>query len=269
MLIYRAGSWWSAGGTSLAAPILTSLYALAGNHTAPMSAYQDPAGLVDVTSGTSGSCTPSVLCDAGRGWDGPTGLGTPAGLGALVADGYVVGTSVRLSGGTGYPARLRAKLIDDRTGAGISGARLELQRRLGSGAYVTLRKATTAADGTVSFTDRPTAMATYRVLYGGTVDRSPAVSDTVWTGRLPLRFTTRASGTRLSTTVRAPWGAQVTAVTIELQEREGRRGVSKRVVRTNARGVASVTVARAGTYRWTYAGGGSWRSGHAAAVRVR
>ncbi|HEX6492937.1 MAG TPA: peptidase S8, partial [Candidatus Dormibacteraeota bacterium] len=39
--------------------------------------------LNDVTSGSNGSCSPSVLCTAGTGWDGPTGLGTPNGIGAF------------------------------------------------------------------------------------------------------------------------------------------------------------------------------------------
>jgi hypothetical protein len=32
-----------------------------------------------VTSGSNGSCSPSYLCTAGPGYDGPTGLGTPNG----------------------------------------------------------------------------------------------------------------------------------------------------------------------------------------------
>ena len=38
----------------------------------------------DVTSGKNGRCNrTAVLCTAGIGWDGPTGLGTPNGTGAF------------------------------------------------------------------------------------------------------------------------------------------------------------------------------------------
>ena len=36
----------------------------------------------DVTSGTNGTCSPTVLCTAGIGWDGPTGRGSIAGSSA-------------------------------------------------------------------------------------------------------------------------------------------------------------------------------------------
>jgi len=36
-----------------------------------------------VTSGSNGSCGGSNLCTAGRGWDGPTGNGTPNGSGGF------------------------------------------------------------------------------------------------------------------------------------------------------------------------------------------
>ena len=34
-------------------------------------------------SGSNGTCSPAVLCTAGAGWDGPTGLGTPNGTAAF------------------------------------------------------------------------------------------------------------------------------------------------------------------------------------------
>jgi hypothetical protein len=70
------------GGTSAAAPMIASLYALAQNPTSSGQLasypYRAPAGaLHDVTSGSNGSCSPSYLCTAGTGYDGPTGVGTP------------------------------------------------------------------------------------------------------------------------------------------------------------------------------------------------
>jgi subtilase family serine protease len=70
--------WAQVGGTSLAAPIVASVYALTSARRTAASAYATPAALNDVTSGSNGSCG-SYLCTARRGYDGPTGLGTPRG----------------------------------------------------------------------------------------------------------------------------------------------------------------------------------------------
>jgi subtilase family serine protease len=83
---YRGSSGWMVfGGTSAAAPIVGAIYALAGNSVSyPASAlYGSTAGLFDVTSGSNGSCGGSYLCTGGVGYDGPTGNGTPDGLGAF------------------------------------------------------------------------------------------------------------------------------------------------------------------------------------------
>jgi hypothetical protein len=44
--------------------------------------YANTSSLNDVTSGSNGSCG-TYLCKAGSGYDGPTGLGTPNGIGAF------------------------------------------------------------------------------------------------------------------------------------------------------------------------------------------
>ena len=75
--------WAKIGGTSLSAPIVAAAYALAGNRRTASYAYRHPGALYDVTSGANGSCGGSYLCTAKQGYDGPTGLGTPHGLGAL------------------------------------------------------------------------------------------------------------------------------------------------------------------------------------------
>jgi hypothetical protein len=41
------------------------------------------SALNDITTGTNGQCRTTVWCRAGRGWDGPTGLGTPKGTPAF------------------------------------------------------------------------------------------------------------------------------------------------------------------------------------------
>jgi hypothetical protein len=91
---YQESSKWVAeGGTALAAAIVTAAYALAGPPAArsyPASyPYQHARDLNDVTSGSNGGCVfqPAYLCTAGKGFDGPTGLGTPDGTGAFTAAG--------------------------------------------------------------------------------------------------------------------------------------------------------------------------------------
>jgi subtilase family serine protease len=81
-------NWYVFGGTSVAAPIIASVYALAGNASSVSYGsypYGHTASLFDVTSGSNGSCGyySRYLCKAGSGYDGPTGLGTPNGTGAF------------------------------------------------------------------------------------------------------------------------------------------------------------------------------------------
>jgi hypothetical protein len=111
--------WSTIGGTSLSSPIIAAMFALAGGaHGVAYPAltlygHRGSRSLYDVTSGGNGYCggegaaacgnpnaghqvldcdypatgsAPSVgvrACDALRGYDGPTGLGTPNGLGAF------------------------------------------------------------------------------------------------------------------------------------------------------------------------------------------
>jgi subtilase family serine protease len=76
-----AKGWQAFGGTSAAAPIIASVYAMSGNTAGYPASYTwaHPAGLNDVTSGSNGTCKTSILCRSTAGWDGPTGLGTPKG----------------------------------------------------------------------------------------------------------------------------------------------------------------------------------------------
>jgi subtilase family protein len=105
--------WSAIGGTSVASPIIASLFALAGG--AQGVAYpaqllyenlqQNPLSLHDVTVGSNGeclrrfhkssgasgctseeqarSCAAQLICLAGSGYDGPSGVGTPNGLAAF------------------------------------------------------------------------------------------------------------------------------------------------------------------------------------------
>ena len=83
---YGVSGWLVFGGTSVASPIVASVYALAGNAASVIESsypYSHISSLNDVTSGNNGTCSPAYLCTAETGYDGPTGLGTPNGTGAF------------------------------------------------------------------------------------------------------------------------------------------------------------------------------------------
>ncbi len=104
--------WCTIGGTSLATPLIASVFALAGGangveypaKTLYENALKSPGSLHDVTVGSNGecaepfledglsACTPAeeavscaskAICLAGTGYDGPTGVGTPDGIAAF------------------------------------------------------------------------------------------------------------------------------------------------------------------------------------------
>jgi len=78
--------WFRVGGTSLAAPIIAAVYALAGNGGSTIDAsypYAHSSSLFDVTSGTNGKCSVAYLCTGGTDYDGPTGNGAPMGVNAF------------------------------------------------------------------------------------------------------------------------------------------------------------------------------------------
>jgi hypothetical protein len=107
------GGWLQVGGTSLSSPLTAAMFALAGTPqpgTYPVSyPYHDPSqakNLFDVTTGSNGTCG-NLLCQAGPGWDGPTGLGTPDGVAALTS---------------GPQGVISGRVTDASTGKPISGA---------------------------------------------------------------------------------------------------------------------------------------------------
>jgi hypothetical protein len=106
--------WAAIGGTSVASPIIAAAFALAGGsqgvaYPAQLlyeNLQQDPASLHDVVAGSNGkclkkfkrnaglsgctseeeatrSCASQLVCLAGSGYDGPSGVGTPNGLAAF------------------------------------------------------------------------------------------------------------------------------------------------------------------------------------------
>jgi len=107
--------WGVIGGTSVSSPIIASVFALAGGaqdvaypaKTLYENEVRAPGSLHDVTSGSNGeclrpfnrttgasgcslseqaqSCAAAGICLAGPGYDGPSGVGTPDGIGAFQA----------------------------------------------------------------------------------------------------------------------------------------------------------------------------------------
>jgi len=75
------GGWVAVAGTSASSPFVAGVYARYGitgsTHDASY-AYCHTSEFFDIKSGNNGTCT-SALCNAGVGWDGPTGIGSPNG----------------------------------------------------------------------------------------------------------------------------------------------------------------------------------------------
>jgi subtilase family serine protease len=87
---YGWGGWLVVGGTSVASPTIASVYALAGTPVPGSYPAEYPyvnfGYLYDIVAGTNSltGCTPTYLCTAGPGYDGPTGMGTPDGIDAFL-----------------------------------------------------------------------------------------------------------------------------------------------------------------------------------------
>jgi hypothetical protein len=84
------GPWYAATGTSVSAPIIAGVIGLAGSVGSKEAqmlyqrAQSDPHAFHDVVKGANGPGCKTAICKAVRGYDGPTGLGTPNGLAAFL-----------------------------------------------------------------------------------------------------------------------------------------------------------------------------------------
>ena len=102
------GGWGAVVGTSAATPEVAGILTRLGLVTQVSSdlgfVYENIAAFNDVTSGTNAAspsdCTNAVMCTAGPGWDGPTGVGTPNGTKLYVLAGGGSSSSGSSSGGT-------------------------------------------------------------------------------------------------------------------------------------------------------------------------
>jgi subtilase family serine protease len=87
---YQEGGWFTVAGTSVSSPLVSGVFGLAGNAKKldagkkfwSLKKKARKKDLNDITTGTNGSCG-NYLCTAGPGYDGPTGWGTPKGIGAF------------------------------------------------------------------------------------------------------------------------------------------------------------------------------------------
>lgn len=88
------GGWTAFGGTSVSAPLVAGIFGRAGNGRAgngPRNIWANRTRLHDQTVGSNlyapitGSCASKVryICYAAKGYDGPTGWGTPNGMAAF------------------------------------------------------------------------------------------------------------------------------------------------------------------------------------------
>jgi hypothetical protein len=85
------GGWFTVAGTSASAPLVAGIYGLAGNGTTMTTGrlYRHRRSFFDITTGSNALGPPRVicgndyLCSAKKGYDAPTGLGTPDGPGGL------------------------------------------------------------------------------------------------------------------------------------------------------------------------------------------
>lgn len=83
---YGGSGWGVFGGTSASAPIIAAVYAMATNTSSINHSeylYKNASKLNDISGGSNGICSWLYLCTGVTGYDGPTGLGTPNGLGAF------------------------------------------------------------------------------------------------------------------------------------------------------------------------------------------
>jgi hypothetical protein len=85
----NSGDWVADASTGTAAAIVAAAAALAGTPASGVYPaqylYANATGLNDITSGSNGTCSITYFCTAGPGYDGPTGLGTPASAAAFGA----------------------------------------------------------------------------------------------------------------------------------------------------------------------------------------
>jgi hypothetical protein len=189
-----SGGWLVFGGTSVASPVVASIFALTGHGTVgPAFAWQNTGDFFDVLTGTNGSCGGTQLCTARAGWDGPTGWGTPNGA-ALTggvtpppANDFSISATPASASATSGTAGTNTSTIATATtsgaaqtvslsvsggGTGVTASLSATSVTSGGSATLTVSHTAAAAAGTYSFTVTGTAAsgshsATYTLTLAG------------------------------------------------------------------------------------------------------
>jgi len=215
---YGYTGWVQVGGTSLAAPLIAAVYALgaSGSVNDGSRPYSYSGLLHDVTSGNNGSCSPPYLCTAGVGFDGPTGLGTPNGLGAFGAGTATAGFSLGVSpssqtvtqgGTTTYTVTAAAS-------GGFSGSVALSESGLPTGADVSFNPSsiTTTTSSTLTVTATSLPAGSYPFTIGGTSGGLTASTSATLVVQAPVpppTLTVSPSAVAPGGTVKVSWSGVV------------------------------------------------------------
>src|SRR4051812_17123260 len=199
VFVSASGGWLVFGGTSVAAPVVASIFALTGHaNSTPQYPYTNPTQFFDVVGGSNSTtgCTPSYLCTAVAGYDGPTGIGSPNGS---AMTGVAPGNDFSVAVSPTSASVVRG----NPTSATVSTATT-------SGAAQTVGLSVTGAPAGVTATLSPTS-----VTSGGSSTLSITTATTTVAGTYTLTITgSAASGTHttsVSLTVTAAGGGCTTS----------------------------------------------------------
>lgn len=190
--IFVNGAQSQFGGTSLATPIVAGIWALAGTPNTGDNAvsypYAHSSNFFDVTSGSNGSCG-TVICNAGTGWDGPTGLGTPNGTTGLTPGGggnntLAVNNPGDQSSTVGQPVNLQVTATGGTTPYSFAAQGLPAGLSIDSKTGKISGTPSTAGNSQVTVTVTDAAGTTAQAKFGWTVTTTPPA------GTLTAKFTT-------------------------------------------------------------------------------
>lgn len=123
---HKYKGWGLICGTSVSSPLVAGIEAHASEYSRSLPGadafYNDPAAAFDVTSGSNGLCTPpeshAYYCNAGPGYDGPTGNGVPDGPLELTPPAPPAASTLGATGVSGASATLNGRV--DQQGAEAS-----------------------------------------------------------------------------------------------------------------------------------------------------
>ncbi|MGA2455653.1 MAG: IPT/TIG domain-containing protein [Solirubrobacteraceae bacterium] len=174
--------WGLICGTSASSPLVAGIEAHASEYSRSLPGadafYNDPAAVFDVTSGSNGTCTPpeshAYYCNAGPGYDGPTGNGVPDGPLELTSPPAPSVSTLEASGVSGTSATLNGRV--DQQGAEVS-YHFEYGTSISYGASVPVPDATLQA----SKTNNPVSQSVGGLTAGSTYHYRLVASDAAGT----------------------------------------------------------------------------------------